>query len=53
MCGHDHCKSLIVKDGITLVVSGTGGEPYDEPNVTLGSMTDCELGAYKFRCCYT
>ena len=23
--------------------SGTGGESYDEPNVNLGSMTDCEL----------
>ena len=43
MCGHDHCKSLIVKDDITLVVSGTGGESYDEPHVNLGSMTDCEL----------
>ena len=43
MCGHDHCKSLIVKDGITLVVSGTGGESYDEPNVNLKNMSDCEL----------
>ncbi len=43
MGGHDHCKSLIVKDGITIVVSGTGGESYDEPSVNLGSMKDCEL----------
>ena len=43
MCGHDHCKSLIVKDDITLVVSGTGGESYDEPNVNLKNMSDCEL----------
>jgi len=43
MCGHDHCKSLIIKDGITLVISGNGGEAYDEPNVNLGYMKDCRL----------
>ena len=43
MGGHDHCKSLMVKDGITIVISGTGGESYDEPQVDLGSMHDCQL----------
>jgi len=43
MCGHDHCKSVMVKDGITLVISGNGGESYDEPSVNLRSMHDCQL----------
>jgi tartrate-resistant acid phosphatase type 5 len=43
MCGHDHCKSIIIKDGITLVISGNGGEVYDEPNVELSNMHDCQL----------
>ena len=43
MCGHDHCKSVMVKDGITLVISGNGGEVYDDPNVTLSNMIDCRL----------
>ena len=43
MCGHDHCKSLMVKDGITIVISGNGGESYDEPNVNLESMHDTRL----------
>jgi len=43
LCGHDHCKSLIVKDGVTLGILGTGGEPYDEPNVNLNNMSDCQL----------
>jgi len=43
MCGHDHCKSLMIKDGITLVISGNGGEAYDEPNVNMKSMGDCQL----------
>jgi len=43
MCGHDHCKSLMVKDGITIVISGNGGEVYDEPTVELSNMHDCRL----------
>ena len=43
MCGHDHCKTLIVKDGITLVVCGTGGEVYDEASVNLSMVNDCSL----------
>lgn len=43
MCGHDHCKSLMVKNDITLVISGNGGEVYDEPRVNLKSMKDCTL----------
>jgi len=43
MGGHDHCKSVIVKDGISIIISGTGGEPYDEPRVNLESMKDCQL----------
>lgn len=41
--GHDHCKSLIIKDGISIGIIGTGGESYDEPNVNLDSMKDCQL----------
>ena len=33
----------MVKDGITIVISGTGGESYDEPSVDLGSIHDCQL----------
>ena len=43
MCGHDHCKTLMMKDGITLVISGNGGESYDEPNVNMDMMKDCQL----------
>ena len=43
MCGHDHCKSVIIKDGITLIISGNGGEAYHEPNMTLSNMRDCRL----------
>ena len=44
LCGHDHCKSLIVKDdGITLGIIGTGGEPYDDPTVNMNTMHDCRL----------
>jgi len=43
MCGHDHCKTLMMKDGITLVISGNGGESYDEPNVNMEMMKDCQL----------
>jgi len=46
LCGHDHCKSVIVKDGMTLGIIGTGGEPYDEPNVNLGSMKDCQINYF-------
>ena len=46
MCGHDHCKSIIIKDGITLVISGNGGEVYDEPNVELSNMHDCQLNYF-------
>ena len=46
MCGHDHCKSIIIKDGITLVISGNGGESYDEPNVELSNMHDCQLNYF-------
>ncbi len=30
MCGHDHCKSIITKNDITLLISGNGGEVYNE-----------------------
>jgi tartrate-resistant acid phosphatase type 5 len=45
LCGHDHCKSLIVKDdGIVLGVLGTGGESYDnDPPPALNNMHDCRL----------
>ena len=44
LCGHDHCKTLIVKDdGITLGIIGTGGESYDEHNVNMNTMHDCRL----------
>ena len=43
MCGHDHCKTLIVKNGITLVVCGTGGEVYDEESVDLSNVNDFSL----------
>lgn len=54
LCGHDHCKSVIVKDGITLGIIGTGGEPYydesdesdsyaNSPKPTLHTMHDCEI----------
>ena len=44
LCGHDHCKSLIVKDGIVLGIIGTGGEPYDnDPEPELDNMRDCQL----------
>jgi len=43
LCGHDHCKSLIVKDDITLGIIGTGGESFDEPDVNLNTMHDCQL----------
>ena len=44
LCGHDHCKSLIVKDGITLGIIGTGGESYDNvPKPNLNTMHDCQL----------
>ena len=44
LCGHDHCKSLMIKDGITLGIIGTGGEGYDnEPAPQLDNMHDCRL----------
>jgi len=43
MGGHDHCKSVIRKDGVTIVVSGTGGEVYDDNSVDLRNMKDCQL----------
>lgn len=44
LCGHDHCKSLIVKDGIVLGIIGTGGEGYDnDPEPELDNMHDCQL----------
>tara|TARA_B110001469_G_C9613947_1_gene305560 strand:+ start:802 stop:1629 length:828 start_codon:yes stop_codon:yes gene_type:complete len=43
MCGHDHCKSIMKKKGITLVISGNGGEEYDGPNVNLQNCHDCSL----------
>ena len=44
LCGHDHCKSLFVKDdGITLGIIGTGGESYDEHNVNMNTTHDCRL----------
>ena len=46
MCGHDHCKSIMIKDGITLVTSGNGGEVYDEPDVNLKYMHDCQLNYF-------
>ena len=38
-----NCKTLIVKNGITLVVCGTGGEVYDEESVDLSNVNDCSL----------
>jgi len=46
MCGHDHCKSIMIKDGITLVISGNGGEYYDDPDVDMSNMTDCQLNYF-------
>jgi tartrate-resistant acid phosphatase type 5 len=43
MGGHDHCKSVMVKDGITLVISGNGGEDYGSTDINLKSMHDCRL----------
>lgn len=43
MCGHDHCKSVIKKKGITLIISGNGGESYDDDNVNLHNCHDCKL----------
>ena len=43
MCGHDHCKSLIIKDGITLVVSGNGGEAYHDDHINMDMMHDSQL----------
>jgi hypothetical protein len=43
MGGHDHCKSIMVKDGITIVTSGNGGERYESPDVHMTNMTDCRL----------
>ena len=44
LCGHDHCKTLIVKeDGISLGIIGTGGESYDEHNVNMDTLHDCQL----------
>ena len=43
MGGHDHCKSVMVKDGITIVISGNGGESYGEPTVNMNMMKDCRL----------
>ena len=43
LCGHDHCKSLIMKPlkkrKIPLIVCGTGGERYDY-NVYLSKLND-------------
>ena len=36
-------EGVIVKDGISIIISGTGGEPYDEPQINLASMKDCQL----------
>ena len=44
MGGHDHCMSLMVKDGITIVICGTGcDEYYKEEPITLENMNDCRL----------
>ena len=47
ICGHDHCKSLIIKDGICLCVLGTGGESYEyDPDIykrLTNNMYDCRL----------
>ena len=43
VCGHDHCKSLIVKDGIAIGIFGTGCESYDNKYIDLNSMKDCQL----------
>ena len=43
LCGHDHCKSVIMKPlkkrKIPLIVCGTGGERYDY-NVYLSKLKD-------------
>ncbi len=43
LCGHDHCKSLLVKDGITLGILGTGGEAYSDYPISLDNLHDCQL----------
>lgn len=43
LCGHDHCKSLIVKDKTAIAIVGTGGESYDNSYIDLNSMIDCRL----------
>ena len=43
LCGHDHCKSLIIKDGIVLGIIGTGGESYNNHAIDLSNMHDCRL----------
>ena len=42
MGGHDHCNSLITKDGIPIVISGVGGERYDN-TVNYQNMHDCQV----------
>ena len=42
MCGHDHTKQHIIKDNLHILVSGTGGKPYDY-ETNLKNMIDCKL----------
>ena len=42
MCGHDHTKQHIIKDNLHILVSGTGGKPYDYVT-NLNNMKDCSL----------
>ncbi len=42
MCGHDHTKQHIIKDNLHILVSGSGGKPYDYVT-NLKNMNDCKL----------
>jgi len=45
MCGHDHTKQHIIKNDknpLHILVSGTGGKPYDYVT-NLNNMKDCSL----------
>lgn len=44
--GHDHCKSLIVKDKTTIVVLGTGGESYNTIHTDMSKLHDCILNFF-------
>ena len=46
MCGHDHCKSVIIKGDSTLIISGNGGEVYHGSNTKLSNMIDSKLNYF-------